>query len=159
MKNITKLIISLLVLLTSCKQLPPYKGKLDLIGTWCCNAIEITTPSHNNVNFAMQRYGFASFSLDKDSSYSFSMAILRDVVLEKEAFGNTYSKTIIQAGYKKFRSGFYYATDGNITFLDANKNKVNEESYFFNERTLLTKFIDNDNKLWKISWEKETEVQ
>ena len=143
----------------SCKQLPPYKGKQDLIGNWHCNTIEITTPSHNNINFAMQRYGFASFSLNQDNSYSFSMDILRDVVLEKESFDNTYSKTVIRAGYKNFRRGFYYATGGNITFLDANKDRVNEESYFFNEKTLLTKFIDNDNKLWKISWEKETEVQ
>lgn len=160
MKNFEKFIVlSFFLFFISCKQLPPYKGKQDLIGNWHCNTIEITTPSHNNINFAMQRYGFANFSLYKDSSYTFSLDILRDVVMEKEAFGNTYSKTVIHAGYKNFRRGFYYASDSKLIFLDANKDRVNDESYFFNERTLLTKFVDKDNKLWKISWEKETEVQ
>jgi hypothetical protein len=141
--------------LFSCQQLTPYKNKQDLIGNWHCNKIEINTPSHNKVSFEMSTYGSAKITIDKNGLYSFWMDISRDVVLEKEILGNAYSKTIIQAGYTNYRVGFYYATDSSLIVLDADKNKIDEESYSFNERTLTTKFTDKAEKLWKISWVKE----
>jgi hypothetical protein len=155
MNKSINLLILMIILIWSCKPLEPYKSKYDLIGNWHCRTIEITTPTHNKVVFAIRKYGYADYTIAKDSSYSFSMGILSDVVLEKEALGNSYAKTIIQAGYKNFRRGFYYATNNNIIFYDANKIKVNEENYFFTERTLFTKYLDKDNKQWLISWEKE----
>jgi len=139
----------------SCKEQPTYKNKKDLVGNWHCKAIEITTVSHDIVSFPMDRYGFATFSLDKDSLYTFSIDILHDVVLDKKIFGNTYSKTIINAGYKVYRSGSYNYNDSCIALFDMNRIIVNEESYFFEGSILYTKYIDKDKKQWEISWEKK----
>ena len=70
------------------------------------------------------------------------MDIERDVVLEKEAFGNTFSKIVLQAGYKNFKKGFYVVTDSSIIILDTEKNVVENDNYLFNERELLTQFMD-----------------
>ncbi len=156
--SITKkiiIVISSSLLFISCKQLPSFNSKEDLLGDWHCKTIEITSASHNSVNFVIRKYGFADLSFDEDSSYSFSMEIFQDVVIDKNLFGGTYSKTVLNSGYKNYRLGYYQATDSSITFMDVNRIEIKNEDYFFNKRTLFTKFSDKDNKLWKISWVKD----
>jgi hypothetical protein len=144
-----------LLLSVGCRQLQPYQGKHDLPGTWLCRTVGIRTHTQHEVDFAMHNYGFASLSFDNDSSFSFSLEILRDVVLEEEVLGNRYSRTVIQAGYKQYRKGYYCATDSSIILYDANRTRANEESYVFEGRTLLTRSTDEDSRLWEISWAKE----
>jgi len=155
MKNYYKILIVIFIFFISCKQLPPFKGKQDLVGSWHCEKIEITTPRGTNFGFLMRKYGFANFSIYQDSLYSFSMNILQDVVLEKEILGGTYSKTVLQAGYKNTRTGYYQTTDSSLILFDFNKVKINEESYSFCERVLLTTFTDEDKRFWKIFWKKD----
>ena len=149
------IILLLSLILIDCKKSPHYNSRNDLIGNWQCDYIEISIPHNNEARFAIQRYGYASISLNEDSSYSFNLNIIRDVDLEKIVLGNSYSKTIIQAGYKEFRRGYYTATNNNLTFYDANRKIINNESYFFNEKILVTKFINKENKFLKFYWVKE----
>lgn len=75
--------------------------------------------------------------------------------MEREVLGNKYAKTIIQAGYSHFRTGFYKAPDSRLVFLDVHKEVIDTGNYHFEGRVLLTNFTGKDNKNWKISWQKE----
>ena len=141
--------------LSSCKPLPPFTSKKDLMGKWVCRTIDIITPNKNIASFAIYKYGYANFSLDADNTYMYSINITSDVILEKEVLGNTYAKTILKRGYEEFRKGYYSADDSLIVLYDVNKIKIKEDWYYFKERTLVTVSTDNENKLWKIFWEKE----
>ena len=147
-------LILLLTLASGCSNSIPYKGNKDLIGYWEAKSVEIVAPSYDGVRFPMQRYGFASLTINNDSSYIFNMEIMQDVILEKEVFGNPYSKVVLNAGYQNYKQGYYLASDTSIILYDANKIFSNEYNYDFSGQILYTRFIDKEKKRWKISWEK-----
>lgn len=148
------LILILITMYYSCKPSIQYKGNKDLIGNWEGKTIEIISPSYEKVSFAVHKYGFSTLLLNNDSSYSFLLKIMRDVVLEKEVFGNPYAKKILKSGYTNYRRGYYLASASELILYDANKIISNEYRYYFEEQTLYTKFVDKENNQWKISWEK-----
>ncbi|MHB9011450.1 MAG: hypothetical protein ACYC49_04405 [Ignavibacteriaceae bacterium] len=147
------LIISLII--AGCKPSIPFTNKSDLLGNWKGEIIKITTPSNLETHFPIRKYGYASFSLNKDNSYTFSLTILRDVILDKNILGNNYSKILIKAVYKDFNTGNYTASDSAIIFLNNNGIIANKEKYFFTDRTLYTEYSDKNQNIWLISWEKE----
>jgi hypothetical protein len=144
-----------LLLTAGCSEKSPYSGKKDLSGYWHCKTVEITSPANEKTGFSIYKYGYGFVAIEKDSLYESTLEILKDVVLEKSVFGNSYKKTLIQGGYKSFRKGYYKATDSLITFYDVNNRIVNDEEYYFDGRVLYTKFKDREDKLWIISWEKD----
>lgn len=109
------------------------------------------------VQFPVQKYGYASFSIDKDQSYSFTITILHNVIFDKNILGNTYNKIIINAGYKNFKTGKYAATDSTIIFLNYDGTHAGTEKYSFNGRTLFTQYKDREKNTWLISWEKDSD--
>lgn len=143
----------LFIILCGCKPSVPYKGNKDLFGNWKGKTVEITSQSER-VSFPMYKYGFATFTLYNDSTYYYLMEITRDVILEKEVFGNPYTKTVLKSGYKNYKSGYYLASSSKIILYDANRIISEEFSYYFDEQTLYIKFEDKENKQWLISWEK-----
>jgi hypothetical protein len=145
--------LALFITLNGCKSSVPYKGNKDLFGDWEGKTVEITAQSER-VSFPMYKYGFATFTLYNDSTYYYSMEITRDVVLEKEVFGNPYAKTILKSGYKNYKRGYYLASSSKIILYDANKIISKEYGYYFDKQTLYIKFKDKENKQWLISWEK-----
>ncbi len=148
-------ILILALIIVGCKQSIPFTNKNDLLGNWKGEIIKITTPSNLETHFPIRKYGYASFSLNKDNSYTFSMTILRDVILDKNILGNNYSKALIKAVYKEFKTGKYTAIDSAMIFLNNNGIIENKEKYFFIDRTLYTEYSDKDKNIWLISWEKE----
>ena len=147
------LILILITMYHSCKPLIPYKGNKDLIGNWEGKTVEIIAQSER-VSFPMYKYGFATFTLYDDSTYYYLMEITRDVILEKEVFGNPYAKTILKSGFKNYRTGYYLASSSEIILYDANRIISKEYSYYFDEQTLSIRFKDKENKQWIITWEK-----
>ena len=148
--------IIMFFLTAGCGRRSSYNSPGDLWGTWNCISIEITTQKKETVSFAMNKYGYANMIFDKDSSYSYNLEILRDVVIEKGTIGNLMEKRIIQAGYKRYRSGSFLATNDSVVLFDADRIKVITEKYCYEDRVLSTTFIDNDNKRWTIKWEKSS---
>jgi len=140
-------------IIDGCKPSIPYKGNKDLIGNWEGKTVEIIAHSER-VNFPMYKYGFANFTLYNDSTYYYSMEITRDVILEKEVFGNPYAKTVLKSGYKNYKRGYYLASSSKIILYDANRIISKEYNYYFDKQTLYIKFKDKGNKQWLISWEK-----
>lgn len=152
--NTIIIICSLLfIFLNGCKPPIPYEGNKDLIGNWKGKTFEIITRSER-VNFPMYKYGFASINFYSDSTYNYTIEITNDVILEKEVFGNPYAKTIINSGYKMYKSGYYLVGSSKIILYDVNKLISQEYEYYFNEQTFNLKFIDKDNKEWLIVWKK-----
>lgn len=147
-------ILNLIIFISGCRHALPFKNKSDLLGNWEGEMIKIANKSNLETHFPIRKYGYASFSLNKDNSYTFSMTILRDVILEKNILSNTYSKVLIKAVYKEFRTGEYSAIDSAIIFFNNNGKIENKEKYFFKDRTLYTNFTDKDKNNWLISWEK-----
>ena len=143
----------LLLINYGCKPSIPYKGNKDLIGNWEGKTVDIIAQSER-VTFPMYKYGFATFTLYNDSTYYYLMEITRDVILEKEIFGNSYAKTILKSGFKNYRTGYYLASSSEIILYDANRIISKEYSYYFEEQTLCIKFKDNEDKQWIITWEK-----
>ncbi|RJQ65093.1 MAG: hypothetical protein C4517_00675 [Stygiobacter sp.] len=154
MKNFLNLILQLQFLLISCEPSPPYNNKKDLVGNWECKNVRITTSNKNISFFDMSKYGYASLVLSKDTTYTFSMVIMKDVVIDKEVFGNLYSKKIINAGFKNLRKGSYSTSEKTMIFYDDNKTVVSEENYHFENRTLVSRYLDKEKKIWEVSWEK-----
>lgn len=144
----------LFVICVGCKSTVSYKGNKDLMGNWEGKTIDIISPSNERVSFPMSRYGFSTMRFDNDSTYYFLMEIMHDVILEKEVFGNPYTKTVLKSGYKKYKTGYFLASNSEIILYDYNRILSNKLSYYFNEQILYTKFKDKENKQWIISWEK-----
>lgn len=150
MKYLTLIIFTIFY---SCEPTIPYKGNKDLLGSWKGRTVLITA-NFEKVSFPMDKYGFASFTLYNDSTYDYLLEITRDVILEKEVFGNPYAKTILRSGFKDYKRGYYLASDSMLIFKDANKIISREYSYYFDMQILYVKFNDKENKQWIISWEK-----
>lgn len=146
-------VLIILIMIYGCRSSKKYEGNKDLIGNWEGKTVEIIAQSER-ISFPMYKYGFASLVLSGDSTYNYLMEINRDVVLEKEVFGNPYAKTILKSGYKNYKRGSYYASSSELLLYDANKILSNEYSYYFEGETLYMKFKDKEDKLWIISWEK-----
>ncbi len=100
-----------------CKPSITYKGNIDLIGNWEGKTVEITSPSSERISFPMSKYGFSSLTLNKDSSFNFVMEIMRDIILDKDVFGNSYSKVMLKSGFKNYRSGYFLASASKINSL------------------------------------------
>ncbi len=142
-KIIINLIISVIISIYGCKKEIIYKGNKDLIGKWKGYAIEIKPNNKNDlINFDVENYGYARLELNKDSAFTFMLEIMKDVVVDKEIFGNQYGKKVIQAGYKKYKRGFYLADSNKIVFYDYNKITNKNYKYYFRENILYTIFSD-----------------
>ncbi len=157
MKTILYFIFFLLISFAGCKPRPPFKTKSDLIGNWNGEFVQITTPSNLHAQFPVKKYGFASFALNKDDSYFYNLAIIRDVVLDKNILGNNYSKLLVRAVYRKYQTGQYAATDSTLSLFNDNGINGYVEKYFFEDRTLFTKYIDENKNTWLISWQKDND--
>lgn len=153
-KSIIALLFLSLILLWGCKHPVPFKSKSDLIGQWTGTLVDITTPNHLRASFPFRKYGMALFELNQDSSFTYTLEINRDVVLEKEVLGNPLSKTLIKAVYKKFQRGKFTASDSTLSLNDPGDNEISQNKYFFKERTLYTEFVSKDKLTWLIAWEK-----
>lgn len=137
-----------------CKSPAPFKSKQDLIGRWKGTVVDITTASRLRASFPFRKYGSAFLELNSDSSFSYTMEINRDVVLEKEVLGNPISKTLLKAVYKEFQKGKFSADDSSLVLYDPYNKQVSKTKYFFKERTLYTEFLNKDKFTWLIAWEK-----
>ncbi|MGE5353795.1 MAG: hypothetical protein ACM3P0_17045 [Acidobacteriota bacterium] len=142
------------ILLWGCKSQPPFKSKSDLIGEWKGTVVDITTLNRLKASFPFRKYGSAHFDLNQDNSFTYTLEINRDVVLEKEVLGNPLSKTLIKAVYKNFQRGKFTASDSSLTLYDPDNNEIFQNKYHFKERTLYTEFVSKDKLTWLIAWEK-----
>ncbi|HEX2868542.1 MAG TPA: hypothetical protein VHO03_15980 [Ignavibacteriales bacterium] len=153
-KSIIAFLFLSLILLWGCKHPAPFKSKKDLIGQWKGTVVDVTTPNRLRASFPFRKYGLALFELNRDSSFSYTIEINRDVILEKEVLGNPLSKTLIKAVYKRFQKGRFSAGDSTLTLNDPDNNEISRNKYYFNDRTLYTEFVGKDKLTWLIAWEK-----
>lgn len=145
--------ILLLIIINGCQPSKNYEGKKDLIGDWEGQIVDISNIS-DRISFPIYKYGYANFTLNEDSTYSYLMETISDVVIEKEVFGFPYPQTILKSGYKNFKMGYYLASSNRITLFDANRIKLKEYTYYFKNSTLYLEFNDKSDKQWVITWEK-----
>ncbi|MCU7495184.1 MAG: hypothetical protein HF314_04810 [Ignavibacteria bacterium] len=116
--------------------------------------VDITAPNRLKSSFPLRKYGTAIFELNSDSSFTYTLEINRDVVLEKEVLGNPVSKTLIKAVYKNFQKGKFIASDSSLILYDSHNNEISQDKYYFKERILYTEFVSKDRLTWLIAWEK-----
>ena len=153
-KSIIAFLFLNLILLWGCESPAPFKSKLDLTGQWKGTVVDVTTPNRLKASFPFRKYGSALLELNSDSSFSYTVEIYRDVILEKEVLGNPLSKTLIKAVYKEFQRGKFIANDSSIVLYDPGNKPSSQNKYFFKERTLYTEFLNKDKLTWLIAWEK-----
>ncbi|HET6402542.1 MAG TPA: hypothetical protein VFH95_14250, partial [Candidatus Kapabacteria bacterium] len=65
-------------------------------GDWSGDNVTITKGSET-ISVPIEKYGYLDLSLNGDSTYAMSLAVLKDVRVEKQIFGMTANRVLIPA--------------------------------------------------------------
>jgi len=94
------------ILLMSCAS----HHRNTVVGDWSGENVTITKGTES-ISVPIEKYGYLNLSLNGDSSYTLSLAILKDVRVEKQIFGMTANRVLIPAVYKSTRYGKWARAD------------------------------------------------
>ena len=84
--------------------------RTTIIGDWSGENVTISK-GNESISIPIQKYGYLDLSLNGDSTYTMSLAVLKDVRVEKQIFGMTANKVLIPAIYKSTRYGKWARAD------------------------------------------------
>jgi hypothetical protein len=121
-----------------------------LVGGWSGENVTITK-GKEAISVPIEKYGYLNLVLNRDSTYTLSIAVLKDVRVEKQMFGVTANTVLIQAIYKSTRYGKWTYGDSGCTLSSdegvilARRSKDSE--------TLDLNFSDADSRAWHASLE------
>ncbi|MBA4316773.1 MAG: hypothetical protein C0412_00075 [Flavobacterium sp.] len=150
MKNVFLFIF----ILTACNIEPPYTKKTDVYGFWNADEITIVTKKNFTKTFDVENYGYANLDISPKGYYESTINILKDIIVEKEIFGNNYKHIMIQKGYKNYKYGKSTINDSTIELFKSNELIWKVDKYYFKERTMITCIEDTKENKWKIVWHK-----
>jgi hypothetical protein len=121
-----------------------------IIGSWSGENVTITK-GKETISAPIDKYGYLNLLLNRDSTYTLSLAVLKDVRVEKKIFGVTANTVLIPAIYKSTRYGKWMRTDNGCT-LSSQEGVISISPLTDNE-TLVLNFTDADGRAWKASLE------
>ncbi len=124
--------------------------RTTIIGDWSGNDV-IITKGNETISVPIEKYGYLNLSLNRDSTYTMSLAVLKDVRVEKEVFGMTANKVLIQSVYKSTRYGKWARADSGVN-LSSQEGVIHALLSPDGENITLN-FTDADGRAWLASLE------
>jgi hypothetical protein len=121
-----------------------------IVGDWSGDNVTITK-ANESISVPIEKYGYLTLSLNRDSTYIMSLAILKDVRVEKQVFGMTANTVLIPAIYKTTRYGKWARADSGYN-LSSQKGVISVLPSPDGEDMTL-KFTDADGRSWFASLE------
>ena len=113
---------------------------------------EVTiTKGNESISVPIDKYGYLNLSLNGDSTYIMSLAILKDVRVEKEVFGMTANKVLITAVYKSTRYGKWSRADSGVNL--SSQEGVIHALLSTDGESITLNFTDADGRAWLASLE------
>jgi hypothetical protein len=144
-KRVAALLILALITISCAKN-----HRTTIVGDWSGNEVTITK-GNETISVPIDKYGYLTLSLNGDSTYIMSLAVLKDVRVEKQVFGMTANKVLIPAVYKSTRYGKWVRADSGC-ILSSQEGVVSVRPSMDGE-TLDLKFTDADGRAWQASLE------
>ncbi len=123
-----------------------------IVGAWAGENVTITK-GKETISVPIEKYGYLNLLLNKDSTYTLSLAVLKDVRVEKQIFGATANTVLLPAIYKSTRYGKWTRTDNGCT-LSSDEGVILIQSSKDNE-TLVLNFTDANSRAWHASLERK----
>jgi hypothetical protein len=124
--------------------------RTTITGDWSGQNVTITK-GNQSVSIPIEKYGYLNLSLNGDSTYTMSLAVLKDVRVEKQIFGMTANKVLIPAIYKSTRYGKWARADSIFT-LFSQKGVIFVRPSTDNEALDLN-FTDAEGRAWQANLE------
>jgi hypothetical protein len=117
------------------------------MGNWAGETMRVTNERGNEtVSVPVSRYGYLKLRFDADSTYTFNLAVLKDVKIEKSILGVEGNVLILPAIYKSSRFGTFRQKDSTITLFSQ------EDSIFVTPAhdlsALQIRFTDKSHRKW-----------
>ena len=145
MKRVSSVLLLGLIAISCAKD-----HRSTLIGTW--SGVNVTiTKGKETIAVPIEKYGYLNLLLNRDSTYTLSLAVLKDVRVEKKIFGVTANTVLIPAIYKTTRFGKWTRADNGCT-LSSQEGVITIRPSMDNE-TLVLNFTEAENRAWKASLE------
>jgi hypothetical protein len=145
LKNIAAVFILGLMAISCAKN-----HRTTIIGDWSGGYVTITK-GNESISIPIQKYGYLNLSLNGDSTYTMSLAVLKDVRVEKQIFGMTANKVLIPAIYKSTRYGKWARSDSGFK-LSSQKGVIFISPSTDNE-SLDLNFTDAEGRSWQANLE------
>lgn len=142
-------ILSILILLfsTGCDK----SNRNTILGNWSGETVTITSArGDESINVPIEKYGYLNLSLEPDSSYTLSLAVLKDVHVEHKMFGVAASTVLIPAVYKSTRFGKWQKRSfgkDSVFVLSSQKSRIFVQLSPDGEELLLS-FTDEQGRAW-----------
>jgi hypothetical protein len=124
--------------------------RTTIVGDWSGNEVTITK-GNESISVPVEKYGYLNLSLNGDSTYIMSLAILKDVRVEKEIFGMTANKVLITAVYKSTRYGKWTRADSSVNL--SSQEGVIHALLSTDGESITLNFTDADGRAWLASLE------
>ena len=123
------------------------KPHTTILGNWSGETITITSArGDESVDVPIEKYGYLNLSMDRDSAYSLSLAVLKDVRVEHNMFGIAASTVLIPAVYKSTRFGRFSHEDS-VFVLTSQKDSIFAR-LSPDGGELILRFTDNAGRHW-----------
>ncbi|HET6401240.1 MAG TPA: hypothetical protein VFH95_07550 [Candidatus Kapabacteria bacterium] len=132
--------------MTSCAN----NHRSTLVGDWSGDNVTITKGTES-IFVPIAKYGYLDLSLNADSTYTMSLAVLKDVRVEKQIFGMTANRVLIPAVYKSTRYGKWSREDS-VFALSSQEGRIFVRLSPDGEALNLN-FTDADGRQWLASLE------
>jgi hypothetical protein len=145
LKNVTIVWIFGLIAISCAKN-----HRSTIVGNWSGEKVTIARGSES-ISIPIEKYGYLDLSLNGDSTYTMSLAVLKDVRVEKQIFGMTANKVLIPAVYKSTRYGKWSRADSGF-MLSSQKGVIFVRPSIANEALNLN-FTDAEGRTWQANLE------
>jgi hypothetical protein len=119
------------------------------VGEWSGETVTITKGAES-VDVPIEKYGYLNLDLNKDSTYTLSLAVLKDVRAEHKMFGVAASTVLIPAVYKSTRFGKWQkrsSGEDSVFVLSSQKSRIFVQLSPDGEELLLS-FTDEQGRAW-----------
>jgi hypothetical protein len=118
-----------------------------VMGEWSGNSITITSRhGEESANIPIEKYGYLTLSMNRDSSYTLALAVLKDVRVEQKMFGLEVSEVLIPAVYKSTRFG-KWSRDDSVFALSSSEGSIFVK-FLAEEQELNLNFTDREGRKW-----------
>jgi hypothetical protein len=122
----------------------------SIVGDWSGDYVTIAK-GEESISVPIRKYGYFSLSLASDSTFTMSVAVLKDLRVEKEVFGMTMNKVLIPAVYKSTRFGKWARSDSSLRLFNGEKVLTGHTAPNGEEMTLT--FTDAEDRRWSVNLE------
>ena len=135
--------LAFFLVLIACGKTP----RTSIVGSWSGTSVTILSEhSEESIQVPIEKYGDMTLLMNRDSSYTFAIAVLKDVRVEKKVFGMEASKVLVPAVYRSAWFGKWFIQDS-VFVLSSNKGRIFAQLSPIGEELKLN-FTDAEGRKW-----------